>query len=93
MRRVRKRVFSLLLAIVMTVSLLPTSAWAADSATPIEEEAWNSGGYYVPAALQGNDWEFSDAVTMVGCDLVYARYEHRVWNGNGYDYEYARRYH
>ena len=73
----------------MVLSLLPVSVFAADTARPISEEAWNSGGYYVPEALKTNNWEFESAVTMTDCDLVYARYERREWNGSGYDYEYA----
>lgn len=74
---------------VMLFSLLPTSAWAAGAAKPISEEEWNSGGYYQPDALLGDEWKFSDAVTMTDCDLVYARYEKKEWTGTGYAYKYA----
>ena len=89
MKRWLNRAVSFLLTMVMLFSLLPTSAWAADTAKPISEEEWNSGGYYQPAALLDEGWKFSDAVTMTDCDLVYARYEKKEWTGTGYAYKYA----
>ena len=87
----RRRWLSGLLAAVMVLSLLPVSVFAADTAQPIFEETWNSGGYYVPDALKTDNWKFESAVTMTDCDLVYARYERSVWNesSGGFSYDYA----
>ena len=76
----RRRWLSGLLAAVMVLSMLPVSVFAADTARPISKDDWDFGGYYVPDALKTDGWDFESAVTMTGCDLVYARYERSVWN-------------
>ena len=40
MKRLRKRALSLFLALVMTVSLLPTGVWAAGATVPAEIPTW-----------------------------------------------------
>ena len=47
MKKLQTRAISLLLSLVMVASLLPTTVWAADTASPIMREEWSSN-YYTP---------------------------------------------
>ena len=69
MKRVRKRICSLLLAIVMAVSLLPTSAWAAEQRT---DEAWKSSTYGQELITAG--YEFAGSYMLDNTDIIYASF-------------------
>ena len=92
MRNLRKRTLSLLLAFIMAFSMLPATAWAADTPSPISKEVWEKN-YYTPSILSEEGWVFRTAYTMRNCDLAYARYEKSVYNpeagGDSYEYAYV----
>ena len=68
MKKLRKRVFSLLLACVMAFSLLPATARAAafDPNQPPD---------YVPEALKLNGYIFMGSYQIEDSDLLYAIYQ------------------
>ena len=68
MKKLRKRVFSLLLACVMVFSLLPATAWAA-AFDP------NKPPNYVPEALTQNGYDFMGSYQIEDSDLLYAIYQ------------------
>lgn len=80
MKKLQTRAISLLLSLVMIVSLLPTTVWAADMASSITQEEWDSN-YYTPAELAGYSFEY--AFTMTGGDVAYAYFLKRVPNPEG----------
>ena len=68
MKRVRKRICSLLMAIVMAISLLPASAWAADRT----DEEWRTSFYGRKLIQDG--YTFVGSYTLGGTDIIYASF-------------------
>ena len=78
MKNLRKRSFSLFLAIIMIATMIPISAQAAAQVKPLTENDWTSEGYYVPNDLQGYTYDYG--LTMTGGDLAFAYFYKQVYN-------------
>ena len=81
MKKLRKRVFSLLLACVMVFSLLPATAWAYDFN---EEPGWAKTAIADLAEHTSRSYSFSGTTAVTGTSLAMTTYIYSYQDTNGH---------
>lgn len=81
MKKLRKRVFSLLLACVMVFSLLPATAWAYDFN---EEPGWAKTAIADLAEHTSRNYSFSGTTAVTGTSLAMTTYIYSYQDTNGH---------